>query len=337
MMTEEELLDQLTRVASLGDGEDISSFILDCVSLHAHNQIDRISSVLLAVLADPNIPGGSDIQSRNIYMQNLPKQKGSKSRCDAQWYAKDGFENIAFGCKTCAKSSASCICVSCFEAGDHEGHDFYVSKSDYGCCDCGDSFAWSSSGFCGRHSGPTDDPCDRLNEWNVRVGRQVIAAIARAIESFPDCQEELLELLLVMARSHDGFRRIIGQELLQSIGDSWTYSVVDALLPKSHLLPVSARHLWTNLVVDLMLDLDFKSTFSRVFFNHYSQMVLDRALSQSTNRNSSMSDIGDFTCQILTRPDVAVALVCEKNLIQVVLKTIQTILGGALIGLGEFE
>jgi hypothetical protein len=165
----------------------------------------------------------------------------------------------------------------------------------------------------------------------------VIAAIARAIESFPDCQEELLELLLVMARSHDGFRRIIGQELLQSIGDSWTYSVVDALLPKSHLLPVSARHLWTNLVVDLMLDLDFKSTFSRVFFNHYSQMVLDRALSQSTNRNSSMSDIGDFTCQILTRPDVAVALVCEKNLIQVVLKTIQTILGGALIGLGEFE
>lgn len=33
------------------------------------------------------------------------------------------------------------------QAGDHEGHDFYISRSDYGCCDCGD--AWGSQCFPG--------------------------------------------------------------------------------------------------------------------------------------------------------------------------------------------
>eukprot|EP00913_Durusdinium_trenchii_P003729 g3451.t1 len=61
---------------------------------------------------------------------------------------------IAYGCKTCGLSSASCICVFCFDAGDHEGHDFYISRSDYGCCDCGDAYAWRPSGFCRHHPGP---------------------------------------------------------------------------------------------------------------------------------------------------------------------------------------
>lgn len=39
------------------------------------------------------------------------------------------------------------------QAGDHSGHDYalYFSQGG-GCCDCGDSAAWSPSGFCHRHS-----------------------------------------------------------------------------------------------------------------------------------------------------------------------------------------
>ena len=40
------------------------------------------------------------------------------------------------------------------QSGDHSGHDYalYFSQGG-GCCDCGDSAAWSPSGFCHKHSG----------------------------------------------------------------------------------------------------------------------------------------------------------------------------------------
>ena len=44
------------------------------------------------------------------------------------------------------------------QAGDHSGHDYalYFSQGG-GCCDCGDSAAWSPSGFCHKHSGQTTE------------------------------------------------------------------------------------------------------------------------------------------------------------------------------------
>ena len=120
-----------------------------------------------------------EVSDRMGYMTSLPTETRAKCRCDAQWYARAGVENIAFGCKTCALSSASCICVACFEAGDHEGHDFYISRSDYGCCDCGDIYAWKRTGFCKSHSGPdqNDDPTSRLDPWTRRVGRSFVVAL----------------------------------------------------------------------------------------------------------------------------------------------------------------
>ena len=48
------------------------------------------------------------------------------------------------------------MCVECFNLADHADHEFYISRSDYGCCDCGDPFAWRPQGFCTRHPGPSD-------------------------------------------------------------------------------------------------------------------------------------------------------------------------------------
>ncbi|KAL7715179.1 E3 ubiquitin-protein ligase [Entamoeba marina] len=65
-----------------------------------------------------------------------------------------GSETKAFlyRCKTCALSPDSCICVDCFNAGDHTGHDWYMLKSGCGgTCDCGRKSAWKESGFCKNH------------------------------------------------------------------------------------------------------------------------------------------------------------------------------------------
>ena len=44
-------------------------------------------------------------------------------------------------------TSSSAVCVSCFKAGDHEGHDYVLYRSPAGgCCDCGDPASWNLEG-----------------------------------------------------------------------------------------------------------------------------------------------------------------------------------------------
>ncbi|KAH8739905.1 hypothetical protein FG386_001722 [Cryptosporidium ryanae] len=70
------------------------------------------------------------------------------TRCSQIWSG----QHVAYRCLTCGVTTSSCICVDCFQSSNHEGHDYYIYKSDYGgCCDCGDEQAWSSKGFCRRH------------------------------------------------------------------------------------------------------------------------------------------------------------------------------------------
>ena len=63
--------------------------------------------------------------------------------------------DVIWKCRTCQVGDETCvICQSCFQGGDHEGHEvsFYISRQpDGGCCDCGDESAWARSGFCSRH------------------------------------------------------------------------------------------------------------------------------------------------------------------------------------------
>ena len=92
-----------------------------------------------------------------------------------------GMAKLSYGCKTCALSSASCICVPCFNAGDHEGHDFYISRSDYGCCDCGDTYAWSPSGFCRFHPGPKQSRPAQVITCCVDVATACVRVLTRRL------------------------------------------------------------------------------------------------------------------------------------------------------------
>ena len=40
------------------------------------------------------------------------------------------------------------ICMPCFKASDHKGHDYTMHESSGGVCDCGDPQAWRAEGFC---------------------------------------------------------------------------------------------------------------------------------------------------------------------------------------------
>ena len=113
----------------------------------------------------------------DMYFKKLNQSAGARSRCGAVWNG----QHVAYRCTTCGVSPSSCMCVDCFNAGDHEGHDFFVYRSDYGgCCDCGDPSTWQPSGFCKKHRGFRDgDPSCRLPERIRTILPKIIDAQLR--------------------------------------------------------------------------------------------------------------------------------------------------------------
>jgi len=54
---------------------------------------------------------------------------------------------FAYRCRDCGISPCMSLCADCFSAGDHEGHDFNMFKSQAGgACDCGDENVMKPSG-----------------------------------------------------------------------------------------------------------------------------------------------------------------------------------------------
>ncbi|GFO41996.1 E3 ubiquitin-protein ligase ubr3-like [Plakobranchus ocellatus] len=59
---------------------------------------------------------------------------------------------VAYRCRTCGISPCMSICSDCFQAGNHEGHDYNMFRSHSGgACDCGDASVMRPEGFCSRH------------------------------------------------------------------------------------------------------------------------------------------------------------------------------------------
>ena len=69
------------------------------------------------------------------------------SVCGAVWKPR----SIAYRCLVCEVNPNSAVCVDCFRAGDHAGHDYRIVHTNGGCCDCGSTSAWHASGFCNKH------------------------------------------------------------------------------------------------------------------------------------------------------------------------------------------
>ncbi|XP_068671556.1 E3 ubiquitin-protein ligase ubr3-like isoform X2 [Montipora foliosa] len=59
---------------------------------------------------------------------------------------------VAYRCRDCGISPCMSLCADCFHAGNHEGHDFNMFKSQAGgACDCGDEDVMKKEGFCDHH------------------------------------------------------------------------------------------------------------------------------------------------------------------------------------------
>lgn len=153
------------------DSEIYSS--ASCNSLNPTNEtLDFVIISILELLMSPEFDDftsvfkNCELDSTFFSRLRLPKEMGTLSRCSQIWSG----QHIAYRCITCGTSTSSCICVDCFQNGNHENHEYYIYKSDYGgCCDCGDEQAWNRDGFCRKHTiSDTNSTYTSVNSnWNT--------------------------------------------------------------------------------------------------------------------------------------------------------------------------
>lgn len=67
---------------------------------------------------------------------------------------------MVFRCLECAADPTCILCAECFNNSPCVNHEYRMTTSGGGMCDCGDPSAWKSSSFCTKHRGasPEDDP-----------------------------------------------------------------------------------------------------------------------------------------------------------------------------------
>ncbi|KAJ6246326.1 ubiquitin ligase e3 alpha-related [Anaeramoeba flamelloides] len=97
---------------------------------------------------------------KEFYQELSEEGKKNSGCCNKFWKGDTWF----YDCKTCELDSTSCICIECFQNGDHEGHDYRLKKGSVGMCDCGDVQSWKPSGFCKYHKGPPKHPENLLEK-----------------------------------------------------------------------------------------------------------------------------------------------------------------------------
>ena len=82
------------------------------------------------------------------------KQSIASSFCGKCWYDK----KLIVSCDDCENDKTSCICLKCYQNGNHKGHNVTIRYGQNASCDCGNTALWKRTGFCKDHPGPSDDP-----------------------------------------------------------------------------------------------------------------------------------------------------------------------------------
>jgi E3 ubiquitin-protein ligase UBR1 len=126
----------------------------------------------------------------------------------------------SYHCMTCTDDATCVLCSRCFDASDHEGHQFHISASagNSGCCDCGDLEAWKKPVNCAIHTAsegtrtedqPSPLPLDLIDSLRTTIGR--------VLDYFCDvisCSPELL-------RSPKTEESIKHDESISRLGPEW--------------------------------------------------------------------------------------------------------------------
>ncbi|VDM52104.1 unnamed protein product [Angiostrongylus costaricensis] len=136
---------------------NISTFFLSLLLFSFRKVALRLSQFLDKLITLPSIRSQESFMKLRVLLAQGESHEEFKAsmheldvslKCNAIWEN----DSVAYRCNTCALTPCMSLCASCFQAANHEGHDFtrFFSREG-GACDCGNADVIRPMGFCPRH------------------------------------------------------------------------------------------------------------------------------------------------------------------------------------------
>lgn len=284
------------------------------------------------------------------FLKSMEKDSfGQQGVCGTVWGAKD----LAYRCLTCEHDPTCAICVSCFENGNHEGHDYSMIYTEGGCCDCGDVTAWKREGFCSRHKGTGQ---------SKPIRKEVANSMGPILDTYFGFWKDKLVVL-------DSVRRVqrlnIKDKLFKKYANAFSLVTVEMLLDfykhsESLLIFASQRILLCHRLLDMLVraelfvpnsivrkvhelllkllgDPVFKYEFAKVLI-HYYPIIVSKGLQDGNDSVlTNYPLLSTFSAQIFTVPTISLQLVKEANIFDMLLECLEDIFLSCIGEDGRFQ
>ncbi|KAL2613856.1 hypothetical protein R1flu_025548 [Riccia fluitans] len=285
---------------------------------------------------------------KDAFADTAVVNSAARGICGAVW----GGNDIAYRCKTCEHDPTCAICVPCFKAGDHLGHDYSLIRTIGGCCDCGDVTAWKQSGFCINHRGPGHVPSLPLDFvasagpvqeavlklWVLKLEKAIPKAEGKPKKWNSMSAEEkvasqtslaIIKMLLELCCAGESMLSFTAKQVgRKDIG------VLDALLKAESFMSKHVLDSLHELLYKLLGDSNFKLAFALVFISHYPRFIRESVADELENPSSNTfgskhrdhAVLSNFSVQIFTVPTLTPKLVLEHKLLDMLMATLKEFL-----------
>jgi hypothetical protein len=110
------------------------------------------------------------------------------------------------------------VCVACFRAGDHEGHDYIMYRSETGgACDCGDLESWARAGCCPAHAPKTTNPAGGEDDDAATTQLSASSTTRLSASSSSSCAAPGSPSRLVRASRQRAFLGVVVERLVLAL------------------------------------------------------------------------------------------------------------------------
>lgn len=247
------------------------------------------------------------------YLKMCSEKYKTNFVCGKQWTPD---KEMVVSCKDCEKDPTAALCLSCFENGNHKGHNYRLHKSGGGVCDCGDPMAWDPNGFCKHHKGVKEDfnANEVLPEKLIHSTKESVHLLLRVICRITAEAEQnktpltktspdsliifyLLNFFTFLSQIGAPFKNVIAQALnlsppfFRQNFDSKTRrmrstSILNCLVGWHSLYPSNIQSLLKGLYFSWLSDYTYKREFLRCFAANYVDFALDEYADQGSSKDS---------------------------------------------------
>lgn len=307
------------------EGMNLNNFLLWCTNLLCAGRDDEERETY---------------KSPKDYLQLLKEKNPTSSACGYVWNKTD----MIVTCKNCGMDPTCAICMNCFLAGNHQGHDYNIHKASGGVCDCGDPQAWNPNGFCKNHSGINEnlDPKDYLSISLIKsiqgTLRGIFDILAEQIVEYARSVDidilNRIKVLMLWIKEIQKFGEVFTNMIARELGapTSILYdsngkprTTMDLLVAADLVLLDEIKNLNREIFYKLLPDFMFKRVFLSSLMKHYSQLLMNNLQDKNTN------DLLSFTVQLFTVSNIVFDFVKNNNLLNILFGEFIKILNSARV------